>query len=137
MKQGTKKTIFIFGALSVVVLLLFELQKWSLFALGMSNQLYLIISGILFLILGGLISRYFIIKSSKGKQKLRKSSLSDQELRVLHLMADGLSNKEISELLFIAESTVKSHVSKILFKLKAKRRTEAIKIGRDLEIIER
>ena len=103
--------------------------------MGGSDRPYLIISGILFLILGILMSRFFFIKSEVRKQKLRKSNLSDQELRVLHLLADGRSNKEIAEQLFIAETTVKSHVSKILAKLEAKRRTEAVKIARDLEII--
>lgn len=130
-----KKTILIFGGLCVVVLLLFQLEQWSLFALGGSENLYPIISGILFLILGVIMSRYFFVKTKTRKRELRKSSLSDRELRVLHLMSDGLSNKEIGEKLYIAETTVKSHVSNILMKLDAKRRTEAVKIGRDLEII--
>ena len=46
-----------------------------------------------------------------------------------------IDGKEIAKQLYIAETTVKSHVSKILSKLKAKRRTEAIKIGKELEII--
>ena len=50
-------------------------------------------------------------------------------------MAQGLSNMEIAEGLFISENTVKSHVSKILIKLNAKRRTQAVRIGRDLNII--
>ncbi|NAS11442.1 helix-turn-helix transcriptional regulator [Poritiphilus flavus] len=130
-----RKTILIFGALCVVILLLFQLEHWSLFALGGSENLYLIISGTLFLLLGVIISRYFFVKRENSKRILRKSSLSVQELRVLQLMSNGLSNKEIGERLFIAETTVKSHVSKILVKLDAKRRTEAIKIGRDLEIL--
>jgi len=130
-----KKTILIFGSLCVVMLLLFQLEKWSLFAVGGSENLYTIISGVLFLILGIVISRYFDIRAKARKKETRKSSLSGQEMKVLHLMADGLSNKEIANELFIAETTVKTHVSKILAKLEAKRRTEAVKIGRDLEII--
>ncbi len=79
--------------------------------------------------LGGLFR-----KSTRNKN-LRKSNLSKQELRVLNLINEGYSNNEIAEQLFISESTVKTHVSNILSKLKAKRRTEAIKIGKDLEII--
>ncbi|MDJ0646836.1 MAG: LuxR C-terminal-related transcriptional regulator [Flavobacteriaceae bacterium] len=130
-----KKTILIFGSLCAVILLLFQFEQWSLFALGGSENLYVIITGTLFLILGMLISRHFYIKKETRKRQVQKSSLSDQELRVLNLMANGHSNKEIAEQLFIAETTVKSHVSKILLKLDARRRTEAIRIGRDLEII--
>ena len=135
MEKGTKKTILMFGGLCAVGMLLFELRKWSLFVLGASNQGHVVISGILFLVLGILIGRYFYVKHVTRRKKSGKSSLSPQEMKVLHLMADGLSNREISKELFIAETTVKSHVSKILAKLRAKRRTEAIKIGRELEII--
>jgi len=130
-----KKTIIVFGSLSVVILLLFQLEKWSLYALGGSENIYLIITGILFLILGIIISRYFYIKKEKQKRELAKSSLSGQELKVLSLIAEGNSNKEIAEQLFIAETTVKSHVSNILTKLNAKRRTEAVKIGKELRIV--
>lgn len=130
-----KKTITVFGSLSILILLLFQLEKWSLFTLGGSENFSLIISGILFLILGMIFSRYFYIKKEKQKRELAKSSLSDQELRVLSLIAEGNSNKEISEQLFIAETTVKSHVSNIFTKLNAKRRTEAVKIGKELRIV--
>lgn len=121
--------------MSVVILLLFQLEKWSLFALGSSENLFITISGIFFLILGMIISRYFHIKKKKKKRELAKSSLSNQELKVLMLVAEGNSNKEIAQELFIAETTVKSHVSNILIKLNAKRRTEAVKIGKELNIV--
>lgn len=130
-----KKTILIFGSLSVVILLLFQLEKWSLFILTGSENLFFVISGFLFLILGLITSRYFYIKNETQKRQRAKSSLSEQELKVLKLIAEGKSNREIGEQLFIAETTVKSHVSNIFTKLNAKRRTEAVKIGRDLEIV--
>ncbi len=135
MTKEIKKTILIFGGLCIVILLLFQLEQWSLFALGGSENLLLILSGLLFLSLGIFISRYFYVTIETQKRELRKSSLSDQELKVLHLIANGHSNKEIAQQLFIAETTVKSHVSNILLKLDAKRRTEAVKIGRDLGIV--
>jgi len=51
--------------------------------------------------------------------------LSDRELEVLKLIADGLSNAEISKRLFISEKTTKSHVSNILGKLHLADRTQA------------
>jgi len=130
-----KKTILIFGSMAVVMLMLFQLEKWSLFTLGGSQNIYPIISGVLFLILGMIMSRHFYFKAEARKKKILQSSLSNQEQQVLILIAEGLSNKEIASQLFIAETTVKSHVSKILAKLNAKRRTEAVRIGRELEII--
>ena len=55
--------------------------------------------------------------------------LTDRELRVLNLLADGLSNPQIARLLSISRNTVKFHVSSIISKLGATSRTEAVKIG--------
>lgn len=51
--------------------------------------------------------------------------LSDRELEVLRLIADGRSNAEIAGKLFISEKTVKGHVSNILSKLHMLDRTQA------------
>jgi len=51
--------------------------------------------------------------------------LTERELEVIRLLADGKSNKEIALLLNISETTVKTHVSKILSKLNLSSRTQA------------
>jgi len=53
------------------------------------------------------------------------TELSDRELDVLRLIADGLSNAEIARKLIISEKTVKGHVSNILGKLHMMDRTQA------------
>ncbi len=53
------------------------------------------------------------------------TELSERELEVLKLLANGLSNSRIAEQLFISESTVKGHISNILSKLHVADRTQA------------
>ncbi len=61
--------------------------------------------------------------------------LSQRELEVLHLIAQGLSNQEISERLFLALSTVKGHNRNIFGKLQVQRRTEAVARARELGLL--
>jgi LuxR family maltose regulon positive regulatory protein len=61
--------------------------------------------------------------------------LSDRELEVLHLIADGLSNQEIADELVIAVSTVKSHANKIFSKLEVQNRTQAVARARELHVL--
>lgn len=61
--------------------------------------------------------------------------LSERELEVLRLLADGRSNKEIASRLFLAEGTVKNHVTNLLAKLNARDRTQAALRARSLGLI--
>ena len=61
--------------------------------------------------------------------------LSERELEVLQLVAQGLSNREIGERLFLALPTVKGHNRNIYSKLQVTRRTEAVARARELGIL--
>jgi LuxR family maltose regulon positive regulatory protein len=61
--------------------------------------------------------------------------LSERELEVLRLVAQGLSNRQISERLFLALNTVKGHNHKIFGKLQIQRRTEAVARARELGLL--
>jgi DNA-binding NarL/FixJ family response regulator len=61
--------------------------------------------------------------------------LSERELEVLRLLADGHSNREIASALFLAEGTVKNHVTNLLGKLGARDRTQAALRARDLGLL--
>ncbi len=52
-------------------------------------------------------------------------SLTDQERRILDLIAEGLTNRQIGERMYLAEKTVKNYVSNVLMKLGMSRRAEA------------
>lgn len=61
-----------------------------------------------------------------GSPEAPLESLTERELEVLRLMAEGYGNREIAEALFLAEGTVKNRVSGILLKLGARDRTKAV-----------
>jgi LuxR family maltose regulon positive regulatory protein len=61
--------------------------------------------------------------------------LSERELEVLRLIAQGLSNEEISQQLFLALSTVKGHNQRLFDKLGVQRRTEAVARARELALL--
>ena len=64
--------------------------------------------------------------AAKLAQRVSGETLSEREIDVLKLMAQGKSNKEIGSALFISEGTVKSHVKSIFAKMNVISRTEAV-----------
>jgi DNA-binding NarL/FixJ family response regulator len=61
-----------------------------------------------------------------GDEARRVAMLTQREVQVLRLVAEGLSNAEIADLLVIAESTAKTHVKRILAKIGARDRAQAV-----------
>jgi len=68
--------------------------------------------------------------------KQRDLGITKRELEILSLIAQGLSNREIAEKLFVSENTIKTHSSRLFDKLSAKRRTQAVQIGKQFGLIE-
>ena len=62
-------------------------------------------------------------------------SLSERELEILRLIAQGASNREIAGALFLAEGTIKNHVTNILGKLEVRDRTQAALKAKDAGLI--
>jgi DNA-binding NarL/FixJ family response regulator len=61
--------------------------------------------------------------------------ITERELQVLRLLADGHRDKEIAEILTIAPATSKNHVKSILEKLNAKNRTQAVSLARQMGLL--
>jgi LuxR family maltose regulon positive regulatory protein len=61
--------------------------------------------------------------------------LSDRELEVLQLIAEGLTNKEIAARLYLSPGTVKVHAHNIYGKLGVNGRTQAVAKARSLDIL--
>ena len=61
--------------------------------------------------------------------------LSERELEILQLIAQGLNNREIADKLVVAQSTVKKHINNIFGKLDATHRAQAIAHARELRLL--
>jgi LuxR family maltose regulon positive regulatory protein len=79
----------------------------------------------------------FSIKEKQRDQKELVEPLSEREIEVLSLIAQGLSNQEIASRLHISLSTVKGHTSNIYGKLGVHKRTQAVARGKVLGVLPR
>jgi len=68
-------------------------------------------------------------------ERLKDLGITRRELEILELIAQGLSNREIADKLFVSENTVKTHSSRLFDKLSARRRTQAVQIGKEMGLI--
>jgi DNA-binding NarL/FixJ family response regulator len=64
-------------------------------------------------------------EAQRKEEKSAFSDLTDQEMRVLALLAEGKTNREIAQLLYLGEGTVRNYVSSVLSKLGLANRAEA------------
>ena len=71
----------------------------------------------------------------RDQTKLESLGITPRELEILELIAQGLSNKEIAARVFVSENTVKTHSSRVFEKLGARRRTQAVQMGKEFRLI--
>lgn len=71
----------------------------------------------------------------RDQDKLEALGITPRELEILELIAEGLSNREIAERVHVSENTVKTHSSRVFDKLGARRRTQAVQLGKELRLI--
>jgi NarL family two-component system response regulator LiaR len=69
------------------------------------------------------------------ERKREHLHITRRELEILELIAQGLSNREIAEKLFVSENTVKTHSSRVFDKLGARRRTQAVQLGKEFGLL--
>jgi two-component system, NarL family, response regulator LiaR len=75
------------------------------------------------------------VNFERDQGKVESLGITPRELEILELIAQGLSNKEIADRVFVSENTVKTHLSRVFDKLGARRRTQAVQLGKELRLI--
>ena len=135
-----KKTIIVFALLILAVLLLFQVGNYAIVSGNLKMELFIAIIAVIFFFVGVYLNKKSLQKNQKlpteiDHKKIIELEITTREYEVLQGISEGLSNKEIAEKLFLSESTIKTHVSNVLVKLNAKRRTQAIQLAKDYNII--
>jgi two-component system, NarL family, response regulator LiaR len=144
-----KKHILIYGLCGGVMILLLKVVEYRFLVVEHSIEIYGGLIALLFAVLGiwlglKLTKTKIVIKEvllpaqqsfTLNQTRLRELSITPRELEILELIAGGLSNREIAEKLFVSENTVKTHSSRLFDKLSAKRRTQAVQLGKELGLI--
>jgi len=151
-KRETLKHILIYGLCGGVLIVVLKLIEFRFLVVEHSIEIY-----------GGLIAALFAglgiwlgLKLTKKKEvlvikevpvpaalppfsvneaRVRDLGITKRELEILELIAQGLSNREIADKLFVSENTVKTHSSRLFDKLSARRRTQAVQIGKEMGLI--
>ncbi len=146
-----KRHIFIYGVVGGLIILLLKWYEYRFLVVEHSLEIY-----------GGLIAATFAalgiwlgLKLTRPREtvflkevtvhaggpfqlnsdQLQRLSITVRELEILQLIAEGLSNREIAEKLFVSENTVKTHSSRLFDKLGARRRTQAVQLGKSYGLI--
>ena len=134
-----KKTILVFAALILALLVLFQLSTYSVVYGNLNIEIIIVVIALVFFFIGMYLnkkrSQQPSVSTEINQKNLQNLDLSKREYEVLQAIALGFSNKEIADQLFVSESTIKTHVSSVLTKLNAKRRTQAIQIAKELQIL--
>jgi LuxR family maltose regulon positive regulatory protein len=81
-------------------------------------------------------SKTHLPAKQSSQSQLLPEPLSERELQVLQLLAQGRSNQEIGQALVIALDTVKRHVSHIFAKLGVNNRVQAVRQARELSLLD-
>ena len=146
-----KKHILIYGIFGGVLIVALKLIEYRFLVIEHSVEIY---GGLIALVFAGLgiwlglkltgkketiVVREIAVPATPefalNEARLREWGITRRELEILELIAPGLSNREIAEKLFVSENTVKTHSSRLFDKLSAKRRTQAVQLGKEFGLI--
>lgn len=146
-----RKEVLLYGLLGGILIAGLKLIEYRWLVMEHSVEIYSGIIAVLFSMLGiwlGLrltrpaekvVIREIEVPASapftRDDLKAEALGLTPRELEILAFMAEGLSNREIAERANVSENTVKTHSSRVFDKLGARRRTQAVQLGKAMRLI--
>lgn len=149
--RGLVRDVLVYGAAIAALLLLIRLTEYRFLVVEHSVEVYAGLIAILAAGTGIWLGRSLRARKTSrpapaprapqqdafvpDPERLGELGITPRELEILDLIASGLSNREIAERLFVSENTVKTHASRLFEKLGARRRTQAVQIGKTARLI--
>ena len=135
-----KRAILLYSLVIGAVAWLLQWLDYRYSVRAFSTEIYMVLIALGFTALGGWVGHRLTSGRSgssfeKNARVIETLGISERELEVLELLAEGYSNKEIAKRLFVSPHTVKTHLAHLYGKLEVSRRTEAIHEARRLRII--
>ena len=133
-----KRSYLLYGAVAGILLIILEAIQYKAIVRDLEIEVFGAVIAVLFMGIGVYIGVQFVKRKQSNnlnKSAAQKYQLSDRELEVLQLLADGLSNQEIADKLFVSLNTTKTHLSNLYSKLHVKRRTQAVQKAREMSIL--
>jgi two-component system, NarL family, response regulator LiaR len=141
-----KRHVLIYGLIGGALITVLKLTEYRFLVIEHSIEIYGGLTAATFAVLGiwlglkltGRQERVVVkeMQVSAGKPfvtnegKREELGITRRELEILELIAQGMSNREIAAKLYVSENTVKTHSSRVFDKLRAKRRTQAVQLGK-------
>jgi len=146
-----RKYVLLYGLLGGVLIVVLRLIEYRWLVVEHSVEIYAGLVAAVFATLGiwlGLkltrhtetvVVREVMVQApvnfERDESKVESLGITPRELEILQLIAEGLSNREIAERAYVSENTVKTHSSRLFEKLGARRRTQAVQLGKELRLI--
>lgn len=146
-----KRHVLIYGLIGGILIAVLKWTEYRFLVLEHSIEIYGGLTAATFAVLGIWLGLKLTGKQQKSvvkevpvptrepfipdERKRENLSITRRELEILELIARGMSNREIAEKLFVSENTVKTHSSRVFDKLGAKRRTQAVQLGKEFGLL--
>jgi ATP/maltotriose-dependent transcriptional regulator MalT len=149
-----KRHVLIYGVIGGLLIAVLQWTQYRFVVIEHSTEIYGALIAAIFAVLGiwlgirltgarrQIVEKEVFVSTPEplapfvpNEQKREELNITRRELEILELVALGLSNREIAAKLFVSENTVKTHCSRAFDKLGAKRRTQAVQIGKEFGLL--
>ncbi len=146
-----KRHVLIFGLVGGALVTLLKWSEYRFLVMEHSFEIYGGLIAATFSVLGiwlgirltgkrqGVDGKEILVQGGEpfvaNEGKREDLGITPRELEILKLIAVGLSNREIAGKLYVSENTVKTHCSRTFEKLGAKRRTQAVQLGKEFGLL--